>query len=253
MQKNNRQYKRYDLPLIVKFRTPSGETPFSLGLTKNMSFDGLSIESRDFTFIKNKDLEMELKLPQNGSVISLLGNVVWKMETGKTSRAGINLNAMSNETKKQMIDRITEYSNIPFENPARTNVIVKKIKKSSRVKEVLKQAVKKVRHEPSPDRKGVTKDYRKDSSLCRVTFTLPMMAAPESQDVRIVGDFNQWDREASPMKRLKNGDFLITLDLKSRQEYRFRYLINGNQWENDWNADRYVPNDFGSDDSVVIV
>jgi len=253
MQKNNRQFKRFDLPLIVKFRPTYGSIPFSLGLTKNMSFDGLSIESRDFKFIKHEDLEMELKLPQNGSVISLLGNVVWRMESGKTSRAGINLNSMSSETKKEMINRITEYSNIPFENPARTNVIVNKIKKSSRVKEVLKQAVKKVKHEPSSDNIGVKKDYRKDGSLCRVTFKLPKMAAPESQDVSIVGDFNKWDRDASPMKRLKNGDFLITLDLKSRQEYRFRYLINGNQWENDWNADRYVPNDFGEDDSVVIV
>lgn len=253
MQRNNRQYERYDLPLIVKFRPTYGSIPFSLGLTKNMSFDGLSIESRDFKFIKHEDLEMELKLPQNGSVISLHGNVIWRMETEKTSRAGISLHEMSKEAKRQMIKRIAEYSNIPLENPKRTNVIVSKIKKSTKVKEVLKKAAMKVTHEAPPADSGFTKDYRKDGALCRVTFRLPMSAAPESRDVRIVGDFNQWDREASPMKRLKNGDFLITLDLTSGQEYRFRYLINGNQWENDWNADKYLPNDFGSDDSVVIV
>ena len=33
--------------------------------------------------------------------------------------------------------------------------------------------------------------------------------------------------------------------------YRFRYLLDGHRWENDWDADAYVPNGFGSDDSVV--
>ena len=33
--------------------------------------------------------------------------------------------------------------------------------------------------------------------------------------------------------------------------YRFRYLLDGHRWENDWAADAYKPNDFGADDSVV--
>jgi hypothetical protein len=36
-------------------------------------------------------------------------------------------------------------------------------------------------------------------------------------------------------------------------EYKFRYLIDDSRWENDWNADRYIPNSFGSEDSLVIV
>jgi hypothetical protein len=37
------------------------------------------------------------------------------------------------------------------------------------------------------------------------------------------------------------------------QQCRFRYLLDGERWENDWTADAYVPNSFGSDDSVVEV
>jgi hypothetical protein len=33
--------------------------------------------------------------------------------------------------------------------------------------------------------------------------------------------------------------------------YRFRYLLDESRWENDWKADRYEPNPFGSDDSIV--
>jgi hypothetical protein len=35
--------------------------------------------------------------------------------------------------------------------------------------------------------------------------------------------------------------------------YRFRYLVDGRSWENDWAADLYVPNGYGGDDSVVDV
>jgi hypothetical protein len=36
-------------------------------------------------------------------------------------------------------------------------------------------------------------------------------------------------------------------------EYRFRYYLDGQRWENDWEAEEYRPNDFGSDDSIVKV
>ncbi len=100
---------------------------------------------------------------------------------------------------------------------------------------------------------GIKKEYLKSSPLCRVTFTLPKEATAEAQGVALVGDFNNWDREATPMKRLKDGSFSITLDLQRDREYRFRYLIDGNRWENDWHADRYEKNRYGDDDSVVVV
>jgi hypothetical protein len=39
--------------------------------------------------------------------------------------------------------------------------------------------------------------------------------------------------------------------LKPENEYRFRYLIDGEVWENDDSADTYVANDFGTEDSVL--
>ena len=54
------------------------------------------------------------------------------------------------------------------------------------------------------------------------------------------------------MTRLKSGDFKLTLELPCNKEFKFRYLIDDNRWENDWFADKYIPNEHGSDDSVVI-
>ncbi|MCG6982407.1 MAG: isoamylase early set domain-containing protein [Deltaproteobacteria bacterium] len=100
---------------------------------------------------------------------------------------------------------------------------------------------------------GIKKEYLKTKDVCKVTFRLPKVAAPGAKKASIVGDFNSWSIYATPMKKLKNGDFTITLELEPGKEYQFRYLIDDDRWENDWNADKYVRSPFGSDNSVVYV
>jgi hypothetical protein len=53
------------------------------------------------------------------------------------------------------------------------------------------------------------------------------------------------------MRRDAEGGFSLTADLEAGRTYRFRYLLDGERWDNDWAADAYVPNSFGGDDSVV--
>jgi 1,4-alpha-glucan branching enzyme len=95
----------------------------------------------------------------------------------------------------------------------------------------------------------IKKTYSKEHRSCRVTFELP----PEinAQTAFVCGEFNAWDATKHPMKRRTDGSFTLTIALKPGQSYRFRYLLDGARWENDWSADAYVPNTFGSDDSVV--
>lgn len=105
----------------------------------------------------------------------------------------------------------------------------------------------------APLKKGPKKQYVKAGRACKVTFRLPKEAAPDARMVTVVGDFNNWNVTETKMKKLKNGDFTTTLELPCNREYRFRYLIDANRWENDWFADKYIPNRYGSDDSVVII
>jgi 1,4-alpha-glucan branching enzyme len=95
------------------------------------------------------------------------------------------------------------------------------------------------------------KNYSKTGRYCRVTFKLP--AEVEAESVALCGDFNDWSHEAKPMKRLKDGSYSVTVSLPADESYRFRYLLDGEHWENDWDADDYVPNSYGSEDSVVEV
>lgn len=96
----------------------------------------------------------------------------------------------------------------------------------------------------------LTKKFTPKRTVCKVTFTIPSELV--TKEVALVGDFNEWDTEAT--KLVQNGDVFETeLRLKPETEYKFRYLIDGEVWENDHEADGYVPNEFGTDDSVLII
>jgi 1,4-alpha-glucan branching enzyme len=100
---------------------------------------------------------------------------------------------------------------------------------------------------------SLRKKYRKTGSLCTVTFSLPKAGAGSAKTVHVVGDFNGWGKSATSMKKQKNSSFAASVPLERNREYQFRYLLNGETRENDWNADRYVANDQGGENSVVIV
>ena len=84
-----------------------------------------------------------------------------------------------------------------------------------------------------------------------VQVTCYTAEAINAERIFLVGDFNNWDESATPMKSLKDGRFKVTLELEPNCEYEFRYLVNGKDWHNDWEAERYVPNPHGSDNCVI--
>jgi hypothetical protein len=100
---------------------------------------------------------------------------------------------------------------------------------------------------------GIEREYSSPASSCKVTFRLPREVTGVAKKVSLVGDFTHWEKGALPMKRLKSGDFEITLELPSNAEYRFRYLIDDCRWENDRHADAFKPNPYGCEDSLIIL
>jgi hypothetical protein len=83
----------------------------------------------------------------------------------------------------------------------------------------------------------------------RVTFTVDPRAG--AQAAAVCGEWNGWSAGADVMRRDAAGGFSLTVELDAGRVYRFRYLLDGQRWDNDWAADAYVANDFGGDDSVV--
>ena len=54
------------------------------------------------------------------------------------------------------------------------------------------------------------------------------------------------------MKKLKDGSFSATINLKPGREYQFRYYLDNKVWENTWEADYYVPNGLSKEENSVV-
>lgn len=69
----------------------------------------------------------------------------------------------------------------------------------------------------------------------------------------IAGSFNNWDLQSHQMTRLENGDYALVVELEAGKEYEFRFVIDDTQWENAWNADKYVRSEHGNCENSVVI
>jgi 1,4-alpha-glucan branching enzyme len=99
---------------------------------------------------------------------------------------------------------------------------------------------------------SIRKQFLKTKSVCKVTFCIPQAVGNAVDQAHVVGDFNNWSITATPMKRLKTGAFSTTVELKKGCSYQFRYLLGQSQWENDPDADGYLPTPFEDSHNSVV-
>jgi 1,4-alpha-glucan branching enzyme len=99
---------------------------------------------------------------------------------------------------------------------------------------------------------AIRKQFLKSKPVCKVTFKIPKTMGNGAENATIVGEFNNWSTSATPMKRLKNGAFSASVELEKGRSYQFRYLLGDSHWENDPDADEYIPTPFGDSHNSVI-
>ncbi|MCH2213756.1 MAG: isoamylase early set domain-containing protein [Flavobacteriales bacterium] len=98
----------------------------------------------------------------------------------------------------------------------------------------------------------IKKQFLKSKPVCKVTFSMPAEAAPEAKEIQLVGEFSEWTKSPIEMKKLKNGSFKTTVNLETGKEYEFRYVIDGERWENDWEADAYRQSPIAAEENSVV-
>jgi 1,4-alpha-glucan branching enzyme len=69
------------------------------------------------------------------------------------------------------------------------------------------------------------------SGTVRVTFALPVDEPGGA--VSVVGDFNDWDPFAHPLRRRANGTRSAAVTVPAGSTLRFRYLAEGGVWFDD--------------------
>jgi hypothetical protein len=250
---DKRKFERFDLFVVTKIGQEGDTSRHSLGLTKNFSRDGISIEAKDFDFAPDNDLNLELSSPKGSAKIPLTGNVMWKEQAENTSIAGIRLKFQDEKVQNEILEEISYFGDIAKESlflNVKTDVETRD-ETEEKSEAVMSTTEEEISSEQAPE-KGFIKRYLENGG-CEVTFRLPKEVALDAKNVALVGDFNDWNESSSPMTGLKDGSFEVTMILEPAKVYKFRYFIDGHRWENDSYADNYIANDYGWHDSVVMV
>jgi hypothetical protein len=78
-----------------------------------------------------------------------------------------------------------------------------------------------------------------------------VVVVPSARSVTLVGDFNDWDRNATPMRVTRGALWSVTVPLAPGR-HRYSFLVDGKRWIADPDAPR-AQDDFDSPSSVVTV
>jgi 1,4-alpha-glucan branching enzyme len=72
---------------------------------------------------------------------------------------------------------------------------------------------------------------------------------PSATVVTLVADFNQWDPKARPLKRDSGGLWKVTVRLVPGS-YQYKFVVNGDRWEEDPLNLHRVMNEHGTFNSI---
>ena len=100
---------------------------------------------------------------------------------------------------------------------------------------------------------ALLKKYSANKKTCHVTFILPREIGANFEEISVVGDFNDWDPHANRMtENQPDGSYSTTINLEAGKEYQFKYLLDGDQWLNEPDADKQVDTYISNSKNSVI-
>ncbi len=95
----------------------------------------------------------------------------------------------------------------------------------------------------------VQKTYFKTKDYCKVKFTFQVENA---ETIEILGLNSDWENSIV-MSKKKDGSFTCDVSLPKDSKHEFKYLVNETEWINEPAADEQLPNEFGGNNSVIIL
>lgn len=94
------------------------------------------------------------------------------------------------------------------------------------------------------------KGFRDQPEVVQVTFVLPGDQPQAQAGACVVGDFNDWDPEATPLQKRSNQTYSASVLLTKGQSYAYRYRTLAGEWFDVGDAEAYQPNEFGGQNGL---
>ena len=80
-----------------------------------------------------------------------------------------------------------------------------------------------------------------------------VLVAPQASRVSVVGDFNGWDAQATPMDRAEGGTMWVAHVRVPAGRHVYAFVMDGERWVSDPLAPLAPANEFGFRNSVLVV
>jgi hypothetical protein len=107
--------------------------------------------------------------------------------------------------------------------------------------------------EPAPQVAEATPAAPAVAAVDTVKLVQFMLVAPNASSVSVVGDFNDWDPAATPLREAADaGVWTITVPLAAGR-HQYVFMVNGTRWTPDPAAPLAVEDSFGMPNSVITV
>ncbi len=104
-----------------------------------------------------------------------------------------------------------------------------------------------------PTRVAATAPVAPAAAADTVKLVQFMLVARNARTVSVVGDFNDWDPTATPLREAAGaGVWTITVPLAAGR-HQYVFMVDGNRWTPDPAAPIAVEDDFGLPNSVITV
>ena len=111
MSHEKREFKRLDIFHVIEIKSYS---PI-LGLIRNFSYQGFTIELDSIDFEQKENIEFKLKYPKGNLIVSFLGDVVWEKRDANTFSAGIKISEPDKESKEKLIEILCAIGEVPID------------------------------------------------------------------------------------------------------------------------------------------
>ena len=95
----------------------------------------------------------------------------------------------------------------------------------------------------------VQKTYFKTKDYCKVKFSFKVENA---ETVEILGLNSDWENSIV-MSKKKDGTFTSEVSLPKNSQHEFKYRVNETEWLNEPEADSLSTNEFGGQNSVIVL
>jgi cell division septation protein DedD len=116
MVQDRREFNRFDIFVVLEFRLLRDRAKPFLGVTKNVSCEGLCIDTQCVDFYEGDELEVTLKHPEADRFVTLPGKVIWKHKGSKfASMMGITLAEADLDSRTRMLEILSAAGNMPVD------------------------------------------------------------------------------------------------------------------------------------------